>query len=111
MSKTSKIIFTIQLDEKNLPQKIEWEADDADFEGKREAKTMMLSLWDKHDSVTMGIDLWTKEMLVDDMNIHYHQIFVKLADTYQSATGNNEVALMIKKFAAEFAEKLKLFNP
>lgn len=111
MSKTSKIIFTIQLDEKNLPQKIEWEADDADFEGKRESKTMMLSLWDKQDSVTMGIDLWTKEMLVDDMNIHYHQIFVKLADTYQNATGNNEVALMIKKFAAEFAEKLKLFNP
>lgn len=111
MSKTSKIIFTIQLDEKNLPQKIEWEADDADFEGTREAKTMMLSLWDKQDSVTMGIDLWTKEMLVDDMNIHYHQIFVKLADTYQNATGNNEVALIIKKFAAEFAEKLKLFNP
>ena len=111
MSKTSKIIFTIQLDDKNLPQKIEWEADDADFKGKREAKTLMLSFWDKQDSVTMGIDLWTKEMLVDDMNIHYHQILVKLADTYQSATGNIDVALMIKKFAAEFAEKLKLFNP
>lgn len=111
MSKISKIIFTIQLDDQNLPEKIEWEADDADFEGKREAKTMMLSLWDKQDSVTMGIDLWTKEMLVDDMNIHYHQIFVKLADTYQSAIGNIEVAFMIKKFAAEFADKLKLFNP
>lgn len=111
MSKTSQIIFTIQLDDKNLPQKIEWEADDADFKGKREAKTLLLSIWDKQDSVTMGIDLWTKEMLVDDMNIHYHQILVKLADTYQNATGNNDVALMIKKFAAEFAEKLKLFNP
>ncbi|WP_337864838.1 gliding motility protein GldC [Ignavibacterium sp.] len=111
MSKTSRIIFTIHLDDKNLPQKIEWEADDADFEGKREAKTMMLSIWDKQDSVTMGIDLWTKEMLVDDMNIHYHQIFAKLADTYHNATGKNEVSLMIKNFAAEFAEKLKLFNP
>ncbi|MCL6493330.1 MAG: gliding motility protein GldC [Ignavibacterium sp.] len=110
MSKTSQIIFTIQLDDKNLPQKIEWEADDADFKGKREAKTLMLSIWDKQDSVTMGIDLWTKEMLVDDMNIHYHQILVKLADSYQNATGNNDVTLLIKKFAAEFAEKLKLFN-
>lgn len=111
MSKTSKIIFTVELDDKNLPQKIEWEADDADFKGKREAKTLMLSIWDKQDSVTMGIDLWTKEMLIEEMNIHYHQIFVKLAESYQKSTQDSETSLMIKKFAAEFAEKLKLFNP
>ncbi len=110
MSKTSKIIFTVQLDEKNLPEKIQWEADDAGFEGKREAKTLFLSLWDKEDSVTMGLDLWTKEMLIEEMNIHYHQIFVKLADSYQRATEDSETSLMIKNFAADFAEKLNLFN-
>ena len=47
MSRTSKINFTIQLDDKKMPEKIEWQADDADFTGMKEAKTMMLSLWDK----------------------------------------------------------------
>lgn len=110
MNKTSKIIFTVQLDEKNLPEKIQWEADDAGFEGQREAKTLFLSLWDKEDSVTMGLDLWTKEMLIEEMNIHYHQIFVKLADSYQRATQDSETSLMMKKFAADFADKLNLFK-
>lgn len=110
MNKTSKIIFTVELDDKNLPEKIQWEADDAGFEGKREAKTLFLSIWDKEDSVTMGLDLWTKEMLIEEMNIHYHQIFVKLADSYQRATQDSETAMLMKKFAADFAERLKLFE-
>lgn len=110
MSKTSKIIFTVELDDKNLPEKIMWQADDSGFEGSRQAKTLFLSLWDKEDSVTMGLDLWTKEMLIEEMNIHYHQIFVKLAESYQRSTQDSETSLMIKKFAAEFADKLKLFN-
>jgi gliding motility-associated protein GldC len=110
MSKTSEIIFTVELDDKNLPEKIFWKADDASFEGKREAKTLFLSIWDKADSVTMGLDLWTKEMLIEEMNIHYHQIFVKLADSYQRATQDSETSLLIKKFAADFADRLKLFK-
>ncbi len=110
MSKTSKIIFNIELDDNNLPEKISWQADDAGFNGFREAKTLFLSLWDKEDSVTMGLDLWTREMLIEEMNIHYHQIFVKLADSYQRATNDSDTSLMIKKFAADFADKLKLFN-
>ena len=47
-----------------MPSKIEWEADDADFEGKKECSSMLLSLWDKEEKVTLAIDLWTKEMLV-----------------------------------------------
>ncbi|WP_304131726.1 gliding motility protein GldC [Ignavibacterium album] len=110
MNKTSRIIFTVELDEKNLPEKIQWEADDSGFEEKREAKTLFLSLWDKEDSVTMGLDLWTKEMLIEEMNIHFHQIFVKLAESYQRATQDADTSLMIKKFAADFADKLNLFK-
>ncbi|MFN3872266.1 MAG: gliding motility protein GldC [Ignavibacterium sp.] len=110
MSKISRIIFTVELDDKNFPEKIHWEADESGFDGKREAKTLFLSLWDKKDSVTMGLDLWTKEMLIEEMNIHYHQIFVKLAESYQRATQDSDVSMMIKKFAADFADKLNLFK-
>ena len=108
--KNSEIKFTIQLDEKKMPKKIEWEADDAGFEGKKPCSTMMISLWDKEEKITMGIDLWTKEMMVDDMNIHFYQIFTKMADTYFKATGNNEAASLIQEFSSQFAAKLDILK-
>lgn len=110
MSRTSKINFKIQLDDKKMPEKIEWQADDANFTGLKEAKTMMLSLWDKEDKVTLGIDLWTNDMLVDDMNLHFYQMILKLGDTYRKATSNPETAKMFDEFASKFADKVKLFE-
>ncbi|MDR3628471.1 MAG: gliding motility protein GldC [Ignavibacteriaceae bacterium] len=110
MSKTSEIKFTIQLDDKNMPKKIEWEATDGGFEGKKVCSTMMISLWDKKEQITMGIDLWTKEMLVNDMNIHFSQILNKMSGTYLRATGNNEIAEMIQNFSSEFAARLDLIK-
>jgi gliding motility-associated protein GldC len=108
MPKISEIKLTVHLDDNRVPEKIEWEASDSGSPGFKEAKSFMLSIWDKKESATLGIDLWTKEMLLDDMNIHFHQIFLKLADTYKRATKNNEVAEMINKFSMEFAKKLEL---
>jgi len=106
--KNSEIKFTIQLDEKKMPKKIEWEATDGGFEGKKPCSSMMISLWDKEERITMGIDLWTKELLVEDMNIHFYQIFSKMADTYLKATNNNEAAKMIHDFGNDFAKKLQI---
>ena len=110
MSKKSKIILNIELDEKDVPQSISWQADDAGFEGKKDADAMMLSLWDKEEKLTFGIDLWTNQMLVENMNILFHQTFLKMADTYNRATNNFETSEMIRKFADEFAEKLSLLK-
>jgi gliding motility-associated protein GldC len=110
LNKNSKIEILIQLDENKMPEKIQWQADDAEFEGMKEAKTLILSLWDKQDSVTLGIDLWTKDMLVDEMNLHFYQMLLKLADTYRKATKNNDIANMFDNFASEFSGKVKLFN-
>ncbi len=110
MSLKSEIKFIIELDEKKMPEKINWQADDADFTGMKEAKTLMLSLWDKQDNITLGIDLWTKEMLVDDMNQHFYQIILKLGDTYKRSTNNSEASKMFDDFASQFAEKNNLFK-
>ena len=93
-----------------MPEKIEWQADDADCKGMKEAKTMMLSLWDKEDKVTLGIDLWTNDMLVEDMNLHFYQMILKLGDTYRKAANDAETAKMFGDFASEFAKKIKLFK-
>ena len=49
MNNNSQINLFITLDEKKMPDKIEWQADDAQFSGRKESKTMMLSLWDKKE--------------------------------------------------------------
>lgn len=110
MPKTSEIKFIVTLDNSKMPEKIEWMAEDLDSPGLKEASSLMLALWDKQDRVTLGFDIWTKDMLIDDMNIHFHQTFSKMADTYHRATNNAEIADMIKKFSAEFADKLNLFG-
>ena len=110
MPKTSEIKILVILDETKMPQKILWRADDSEFTDLKEANTLMLSLWDKEEKVTLGFDIWTKEMMVQDMNIHFHQTFSKMADTYLRATNNTEISDLIKKFAADFADKLKLFE-
>jgi gliding motility-associated protein GldC len=106
--KTSEIKLTVLLDSNRVPEKIEWEATDSGFEGKKECKSMMLSLWDKEENATLGIDLWTKEMRVDEMNIYIHQTLIKMADTYKRATKNSSAADLIEKFSVEFAEKTDL---
>ena len=108
--KKSKINLIIELDDKKMPEKIQWQADDADFTGFKEAKTLFLSLWDKNDDVTLGVDLWTKDMLVNDMNIHFYQMILKMGDTYRKSTNNNEVGNMFDDFASELAAKLNLFE-
>jgi len=110
MSKSSEIKITVELDESKMPEKIEWEATDSGFEGKKAAKTLMLSLWDEKDNVTYGIDLWTKEMKVEEMHLHFHQILLKMADTFERATNNKDVAGMIRNFDDDFTKKLELKN-
>ncbi|MBZ0198969.1 MAG: gliding motility protein GldC [Ignavibacteriaceae bacterium] len=106
MARTSDIKLTVELDDNKLPEKILWEATDSGFEGQLEAKTLMLSLWDKNEEVTLGIDLWTKEMMVNDMSKHFHQMMLKMADTYRRSTKDDEAAKMIEDFASDFLEKV-----
>ena len=108
MSKISEIKMTVRLDDKNNPEKIEWGATDAQFEGVKPAKTLLLSFWDEKENITLGIDLWTKEMTINDMNIHFYQVLLNLADTFERSTKNKNVADMIRKFGSDLAEKLEL---
>jgi len=71
---------------------------------------MMLSLWDKNEKMTYSIDLWTKDMTVEDMQIHLHQMLLKMADTFSRATNNPDAAQMIKKFSQDFENKIGIKN-
>ena len=47
-------------------------------------------------------------MTVGEMNNHFHQIFLKMADTFERSTQNREAANMIRDFSSDFAKNVEL---
>jgi gliding motility-associated protein GldC len=103
----SEIKFLVELDENRVPEKLLWSAKDGGVE-LEEAKAIMLSVWDSKAKESMRIDLWTKEMPVDEMKIFFHQTLVAMSDTFHRATGDEKMADTMKDFCDYFAEKLEL---
>lgn len=108
--KTSQIRINVHLDRENLPVNIEWDADDAEFEGKEPAKGMMLSIFDGLQQNAMRIDLWTKEMNVEEMNLFMFQTLATMADTFERATGNKELSDEMRDFVHHFGHKANVFG-
>ena len=102
--KTSEIRFTVTVDDAHIPEVIEWEATESGLPGKRPCKATLLSLWDPNDNTTLRIDLWTKEMPVEDMKRFFFENFSSMADTYHRATDDSEGAALIRRFSDEFAK-------
>ena len=103
----SEIKFVVELDENRVPEKLTWTAQDGGIE-LEDAKAMLLSVWDGKSQETLRIDLWTKEMPVDEMKKFFHQTLVAMADTFQRATQDEKMADTMRDFCEYFAEKLEL---
>jgi gliding motility-associated protein GldC len=103
----SEIRFNIELDENRVPEKLTWSAQDGGVQA-QDAKAIMLSIWDSKVKETMRIDLWTKDMPVDEMKIFFHQTLVAMSDTFKRATDDQKMSDTMKDFCDYFAEKLEL---
>lgn len=109
MAKTSEIKIKVALDKENVPSKIHWSASDGPNGAKEsEAKAFLLSIFDKEQKDTMKIDLWTKEMQVNEMDRFFYHTFRALSDTYFKATQNKELAIDIQRFVQYFGEQTEI---
>ncbi len=106
---TSEIKFLIDLDENRVPEKLQWTAEDGGV-NQQEAKAIMLSIWDSKVQETLRIDLWTKDMPVDEMKKFFHQTLVAMSDTFQRATDDQQMTDTMKDFCDYFAEKMDLIK-
>jgi len=104
---TSKIELNVELDENRIPEKLSWTAQDGGI-ANEEAKAMLLSVWDNKAKETLRIDLWTKDMPVDEMKQFFHQTLVAMSDTFNRATQDEKMTATMKDFCDYFAEKLEL---
>ena len=103
----SKIELTVELDDNRVPEKLLWTAQDGGITNE-EAKAMMLSVWDSKTQESLRIDLWTKDMPVDEMKVFFHQTLVAMSDTFNKATQDEKMTATMKDFCDYFAEKLEL---
>jgi len=104
---TSNIELKVTLDENRVPEKLSWTAPDGGINN-AEAKAMLLSVWDNKAKEALRVDLWTKDMPVDEMKVFFHQTLVAMSDTFYRATQDEKMTATMKDFCDYFAEKLEL---
>lgn len=101
----SKITFNVKLDGDRVPEAISWSASDSGIEGVKPCNATMMCIWDPKDHTTLRIDLWTKDMLIDDMKRFFFESFLSMADTYVRATNDEDLSKEIRSFADQFGRK------
>src|ERR1700739_1584262 len=103
----STIKIDVLLDPNKIPEQISWSATDSTADVPQKAKAMCVGFWDGADKTAMRIDLWTKDMMVDEMADFYYQMLITMADTFKRATQQQELTDDMKKFAKDFFKKFQ----
>lgn len=106
IKKRSEINIKIGNDENNNPESISWVATDSGVKDDREVKAMMLSFWDVKENNSMRIDLWNKDLMVEEMYYFVYQNIVSMSETLERATNDGELTKDMQDFAAYFCEKI-----
>jgi len=110
MSKNiSEIKFTIELDENKIPVKLKWDAEDGGISNE-DTKAFLISVWDSKKKETLKMDLWTKDMPLEEMKQFFHQTLLSMSDTFYTATNDEKMTATMRDFCDYFAEKLEILK-
>jgi gliding motility-associated protein GldC len=104
--KKAEIKITVNLDDQHIPEQITWESTDADKKEQVDAKAMILALWDEKKANSLRLDLWTKDMPVDDMKRFFYETLQTMGDTFLKATGEKNMVEDLRDYCLHFAEKM-----
>ena len=105
--KKSTIHFEVELDQQNIPNRILWDATDKPEAGLSETKSISLSLWDHKSKNTLRIDLWSKDMPVEEMKRFHIDCIGGLAQSILSSTGDEFMAAEINALCERLVEHIK----
>ena len=99
--------FEVELDENQLPVNMEMHASDG-VATETDIKALMISAWESKSKETLRIDLWTKDMPINEMFIMYHQTMMGMATTLEKSTGHDKLAGALRDYCDFFAEQTKI---
>ena len=108
--KESEIKLRIKLDNKNVPEKIYWNASDKEDQGEEETKSISLNIWDQLNKNTLRIDLWTKDMPVDEMKRFYVDCLGGLAQSMLNSTGDEFMSTAMNRLCEKFVKHIEEEN-
>jgi gliding motility-associated protein GldC len=106
---TKEIKINVTLNNENLPIDMMWDASDATG-GAMPCKAMQLSVWDPKDNAALRVDLWTKDMYVEEMEHFYFQTLMTMATSFRNATGRTELADIIENAGKAFGKESKILK-
>lgn len=105
-----EIKFTLKLDENYIPEQIEWTAHEGGEEAKEKVKALMISVWDEKEKLAKKVDLWTKDMYVEEMRLFYFQTLMTMADGLERSTGERDMAKKMRDFGEEFGRSMGILK-
>ena len=103
--KETEITIKVKLDDNNIPEQISWSAPDGGMKDQL-SKAILLSFWDSQKKETLKMDLWTKEMPIDEMKTFVLQTFLSMKQSISKATGEENLINLIDDFCTEFAKRI-----
>ena len=111
MKRKSHIHIKVELDDDNIPDKISWDASDKPANIPSDTKAVSVALWDEKSMNTMRMDLWTKEMTIEEMKRFFVNCLGGLAQTILNSTGDeylsNETNALCDKFVKYISDEEK----
>ncbi len=105
--KKSTINFEVEVDDHNVPENIIWSASEKGEEGPESTKSISISIWDHLQRNTLRIDLWTKDMPVDEQKRFYIDCIGGLAQSILNATGDEYMSGEMNKLCEKFIAHLE----
>mgnify|MGYP001402395316 FL=1 len=70
----------------------------------------MISIWDGEQKSSLKINLWTKEMMAEEMKFFTFQILDSLADNYKKSVGDEKISIEIKDFAKKIGKAINVIK-
>lgn len=102
----SEINFSIDLDDSRVPEKIFWDATENPNEGINETKAISISVWDQYHKGLLGINLWTKDMPVDEMNHFVIDIVGNLSQMLKDSTQDPKMIAILEEAGKQMTQHL-----
>ena len=105
--KKETLTVDVIMDENMIPESINWRSTQENNK-KEEASAALMYFWNTKNKETFNLDLWTKKMSIEEMNMMIFQSFMTIANTYERATSEDQLANAMRDFAEFFGEKTKI---
>ena len=105
--KKEKFSIDVLMDENLIPEDLQWNSSQGNGQSEK-ASAALIYLWNAQKNETFSLDLWTKKMSIEEMNKMMFQTIMTLANSYEKATSEDQLANAMRDFGEFFGEKTEI---